>query len=476
MNQERSHNFEILIGFTLTAILVIFLGIIILVEPIRIETAAGEVLTTQLEEAMVIYAENCSLCHGIVGDGIGSNPPLNSDALRSMDPIDLYKTISRGRYNTSMPAWEDTEGGPLSSYQIDEMVVLVRYGNWDEARNLIVNMGLAPLVPFTTQPDPDLMAMVAALDKGEELSQALTIYSSSCVSCHGADGLGTSIAPAINSDQTRSRTPDEIERIIQLGVPGTLMAGWQSVMPSEDLSAMVELVTRWDEIPLGTVPAPDIPIATTEESIALGGELYSANCSRCHGPEGQGTQRAPSLNVRSFLTDTNDQAIEQIVTNGVPGTAMPAWGTMMSEANIQAIVGFIRQWEDTAPEVASPVRGMGGPPWARATTTATSGSTVATNPQNDPETLSDGQAQNQTNGPMEQGQGNGRRWQQEVTATEPAFWETIDLKLIGLLLIVLSIVFSLFSYGISTLKNCDQYLANAKKKDPLVEDRSDTQE
>jgi len=131
---------------------------------------------------------------------------------------------------------------------------------------------------------------------------------------------------------------------------------------------MVMLVQRWDEIPAGTIPAPDVPIPTTAESIALGGDLYTANCSRCHGPEGQGTQRAPSLNVKSFLTDTSDLAMEQIITNGIPGTAMPAWGTRMAESDIQAIVGFIRQWEATAPEVASPVRGGGGPPWRQAAT------------------------------------------------------------------------------------------------------------
>jgi hypothetical protein len=43
---------------------------------------------------------------------------------------------------------------------------------------------------------------------------------------------------------------------------------------------------------------------------------------------------------------------------------MPAWGDRMTDAEIQAIVGFIRQWEPTAPEVAILTRpGGGGPPW-----------------------------------------------------------------------------------------------------------------
>lgn len=52
----------------------------------------------------------------------------------------------------------------------------------------------------------------------------------------------------------------------------------------------------------------------------------------------------------------------QIVTQGVTGTSMPAWGDRLSAAEIQSIVGFIRAWEPTAPEVATPARG-GGPWW-----------------------------------------------------------------------------------------------------------------
>jgi hypothetical protein len=51
---------------------------------------------------------------------------------------------------------------------------------------------------------------------------------------------------------------------------------------------------------------------------------------------------------------------------------MLAWDDRMADAEIQAIVGFIRQWGPTAPEVAVPVRtGQGGPPWVQSQTTTT---------------------------------------------------------------------------------------------------------
>ena len=101
------------------------------------------------------------------------------------------------------------------------------------------------------------------------------------------------------------------------------MAGWNNVLKPEEISAMVTLVQRWDEVPAGAIPAPNVPIPTTAESIAQGGNLFSANCSRCHGPTGQGSQRAPAINVKSVLTTTNDQALQLIITKGVPGPPCP---------------------------------------------------------------------------------------------------------------------------------------------------------
>ncbi|MFZ5909642.1 MAG: c-type cytochrome [Chloroflexota bacterium] len=368
MNENRTHTLEVLLGIIGTLLIVTALGFYILNEPSRLEQAQGDILHVQLNDAMTLYAENCAVCHGLNGEGIGATPPLDNPGLQTIPFDDLYKVIARGRFDTAMPAWSKEDGGPLSDYQIEELVALVQSGDWNETGDRVVNLGLAPLIPFTTEPDPALVEAVGSLPDGATLQTAIGIYAAQCVACHGADGLGTGVAPALNDPAIREKTADELSRTITYGSAGTLMAGWNNVLASEDIAAMVTLIQRWDEVPTGAIPAPDVPIPTTEESIALGAELYSANCSRCHGPEGQGKPIAPSINVKSFLTSTTDQAIQQIITLGVPGTAMPAWGDRMTEADIQAIVGFIRQWEATAPEVAQPLgppSGQGGPPWLR---------------------------------------------------------------------------------------------------------------
>ena len=437
--QNRTRLFEVLVGLLATQFIVLGLGYYMLNEPARIIKSQTQIQQIQLDDAMTLYAQNCSVCHGLSGEGIGSIPPLNNPALQTMAFDDLTKTIARGRFNTAMPAWSKEDGGPLSDYQISELVGLVQSGDWNATQDRVVNLGLAPLVPFTTEPDPALFAEVANLPDGVTLQTAITIFATNCVACHGADGLGSGIAPALNDPLVREKTPDELTRTVTFGNPGTLMAGWNNALTMEEIAAMVTLVQRWDEVPAGILPAPNVPIPTTEESIALGGSLFTANCSRCHGPEGQGTPRAPALNVKSFLTNTSDLAIQQIVTNGVPGTAMPVWGDRVLESDIQAIVGFIRQWETTAPEVAVPAKGGGGgPPWMR----------------NNTSTTTTGQGQSQSTG-TGQGQAQGQGQQ-----TTTAWWQVFDWRILLLIFGALSISFTLIFMGLESLRR-------APKKNPL---------
>ena len=280
MTETRSHRLEILIGTIATGLIVLALGLYILFEPARVQSAGQDILHVQLDDAMSLYAENCAVCHGLQGEGIGSIPPLDNPALRTMTADDLFKTISRGRFNTAMPAWSQSDGGPLSDYQVNEMVQLVQFGDWNATKDRVVNLGLAPLVPFTTEPDPALFEQIGSLPDGAILQTAIKIFAAECVSCHGADGLGTKIAPALNDPLIREKTAEELNRTVTLGRAGTLMAGWNNVLAPEEISAMVTLIQRWNEIPLGTIPAPNVPIATTTESIAKGSDLFIANCSR----------------------------------------------------------------------------------------------------------------------------------------------------------------------------------------------------
>jgi putative heme-binding domain-containing protein len=87
----------------------------------------------------------------------------------------------------------------------------------------------------------------------------------------------------------------------------------------------------------------------TPADIENGGLLYTANCTACHGPDGDGV---PSINLGSgkFRRGTTDDEIVKIILGGIPGTAMPP--SNFSEGQAGTIVAYLRSLAD------SPSKGM----------------------------------------------------------------------------------------------------------------------
>lgn len=364
MSKTWKSYIEPLIGLLALALIVIGLGFLIWQEPQRIAFAQEQLLATQLDQAMTLYAENCAICHGAGGEGIGTSPALDKETVRQIPYEELSRVIARGRYNTAMPAWSEKEGGVLSDYQISELVALIQVGDWQATQERVESLGLTPKVPFTVQPDAEKLAQVATLPNGDILSQAISLYAEHCIACHGADGLGTSLAPALQDPTLAQKDAETLQRSIAFGIPGTIMSAWQNILSEDEIRALVALIQEWDQVPAGVLPEPQVQVDLSAANLTQGEQLYATYCARCHGPEGQGTPRGPSLNVKSFLTETSDGAIQQIVRNGIPGTAMIGWGDRLTDEEILSIVAYLRNWEATAPEVATPVqRGGGGPPW-----------------------------------------------------------------------------------------------------------------
>jgi len=73
--------------------------------------------------------------------------------------------------------------------------------------------------------------------------------------------------------------------------------------------------------------------------------LFLEKCSGCHGPTGGGTSIAPALNSAELRARLDDQSLAQTITYGRPGTAMPAWGEILSEEEIASLVALIRNFD-----------------------------------------------------------------------------------------------------------------------------------
>jgi cytochrome c551 len=71
----------------------------------------------------------------------------------------------------------------------------------------------------------------------------------------------------------------------------------------------------------------------------LGAEVFTENCSTCHGATGHGGNGGPDLDTMP-LAQSEEGAIQQ-VTNG--GGGMPAFGGTLSEEEIENVAAYVAQ-------------------------------------------------------------------------------------------------------------------------------------
>ncbi len=67
-------------------------------------------------------------------------------------------------------------------------------------------------------------------------------------------------------------------------------------------------------------------------------ELFASNCGFCHSDGGRSAGRGPQL----MDTQRDDEFMRNRIKNGKEG-AMPAFGQMFSDADIDAIIRYIRE-------------------------------------------------------------------------------------------------------------------------------------
>lgn len=89
----------------------------------------------------------------------------------------------------------------------------------------------------------------------------------------------------------------------------------------------------------------DLQAQTGGDQVAYGEALFASSCSACHGAEAVGSVIAPTLGGDGDLPALTDDAITTIISGGVAGTAMPAWGAQLAATDIEAILAYLRSLE-----------------------------------------------------------------------------------------------------------------------------------
>jgi len=96
---------------------------------------------------------------------------------------------------------------------------------------------------------------------------------------------------------------------------------------------------------------PSNPFAGNAQAIGQGEQLYNQNCTACHGINGGAGEIGPEIvhNLSGSLRgELDDNQILDVIRNGTPRTAMPAWKNRISEDDILKIGAFLHSLRGTA--------------------------------------------------------------------------------------------------------------------------------
>jgi putative heme-binding domain-containing protein len=99
------------------------------------------------------------------------------------------------------------------------------------------------------------------------------------------------------------------------------------------------------------------PVEGNTVAIREGESLFRANCSPCHGFNARGGARGPDLTSGRWIHGGSDKAIFQTISQGVPGTEMPA--NAFEEGETWALVAYLRSLSTTAPSITQGDRTAG---------------------------------------------------------------------------------------------------------------------
>lgn len=255
----------------IVAMSLIFLGYG-LREPARQAEAAVRIRNTSISRGIVQYAALCYTCHGEKGQGAvvpDSNPervapslnradlqpdPNDADALRQRYDF-VYKTIQRGRPGTPMPAWGASDGGALFDELINELTLMIIYGDevvtfegrtdtvWNNVENLVMQHVEEGTAKLPKQPEVENQPFFAELNPTQQQG-VRQIVQRGCGSCHvipNIPGAAGTVGPSLQGVADRrqiaggvvpNNTVEDMARWIQN--PQALKPG--TAMPNLGLS------------------------------------------------------------------------------------------------------------------------------------------------------------------------------------------------------------------------------------------------
>ena len=140
----------------------------------------------------------------------------------------------------------------------------------------------------------------------------------------------------INSDKSFSISSMRTAKIIT----GEPLRSFRFLLIASFLTSTVLAVSDWQT----KVPESDRtrqnPIASTPESLAAGKQIYADKCATCHGANGEGKGRHPSLQTKEVHSASAGE-LEWLIAHGNRWHGMPGYASLSQEQRWQ-LVSYIQ--------------------------------------------------------------------------------------------------------------------------------------
>ncbi len=94
------------------------------------------------------------------------------------------------------------------------------------------------------------------------------------------------------------------------------------------------------------------PFSNNPKEIDVGRASFRLRCSACHGIHAEGG-RGPALNRGEFAAGDTDREIYRVISRGIPGSEMPAFGARNTEDSIWRTVSYLRSLTPAETEAVS---------------------------------------------------------------------------------------------------------------------------
>jgi len=299
--------------------------------PSTVQIAAGSQALTDFEKGRDIYNYRCYFCHGYAGDAktLASTylDPKPRD-FSATSRFDLSRqrmiiSVTHGRAGTAMKRFSDL----LTDKEIELVVGFVReaFMTDDKINTRYHTSGngwpdherFAVAFPFATG-EIALDTPVAELTPEQKTGRNL--FMASCITCH---------------DRPRVEEEGVAWETRAVSYP---RGGYTHLEP--DAVSGATPYQLHDTVPVLSNPT---------ERLLLGESLFQTNCAFCHAADGTGKNwigsfmepPARDLTNPERMADMSKERLVVTITQGLPGTAMSAWGHVLSQKQIESVADYV---------------------------------------------------------------------------------------------------------------------------------------